>query len=213
MRTRRLFILACVVGLAAGCAHLPPGSLASLPSTTADTKIHVYLIRGFQDWYSDGLQTLKSSLTQHGIDTRSFAESQWQSLGTALAPGSLPRSRLVLIGFSYGADDVITIARQLQSAHIPVCLLITIDPVTPAAVPANVVQCDNFYQSNGIWDAFPWLRGVPLHREPNDKQPLLNLNLRQHPELLLPNTSHATIAANGRVHGAIVQLVLSAAHW
>ena len=42
-----------------------------------------------------------------------------------------PRVPLVLIGFSYGADDAVQVAAKLSRAGIPIDLLLTIDPVTP----------------------------------------------------------------------------------
>ena len=81
---------------------------------------------------------------------------------TVMNRSAHPHQPIVLIGFSYGADDVILIARQLNEKQLPVDLLITIDPVTPAKIPSNVKRCVNFYEPNGIWDIFPWLRGVPV---------------------------------------------------
>jgi len=204
-------IAVCVMVWLGGCAYLPAGPLVDAPSTKVAPPPHVYLIRGFEDWYSTGIETLAAELRESHIDAKSYGESQWESLGDSLANGRLQRTRLVLIGFSYGADDVIHIARRLGSAGYSVQLLVTIDPVTPGSIPANVKRCVNFYQSNGIWDFFPWLRGVPVAREAGDKQQLANINLRTHPELLEPGTSHATIAGNEKMHAAIIRLVQSAA--
>jgi hypothetical protein len=67
----------------------------------------------------------------------------------------------------------------------------------------------NFYQSNGPWDALPWLRGIPLQREPyGTTLPLENINIRNRADLYEPDTSHATIAANEKVHQAIIDLTL-----
>jgi hypothetical protein len=125
---------------------------------------------------------------------------------------------LVLVGFSFGADEAIRIARRLEEARVPVALLVTLDPVTPPPVPANVLCGRNFYQSNGVWDALPWLRGVPVKPEeagPDEKPDaggraarVANLNLRERPDLSEGATGHHTIAGNRKVHEAIVQEVL-----
>ena len=60
-----------------------------------------------------------------------YREEQWGDLADALL--ARPAQPLVLVGFSYGADDVILIARRLAEHGRPVDLLVTIDPVTPAA--------------------------------------------------------------------------------
>jgi hypothetical protein len=84
------------------------------------------------------------------------------------------------------------------------------DPVTPKPVPENVRQCFNYFQSNGVWDFFPWLRGVPLK---SDGPAIHNLNLRvDRQDLLQPDTSHATIAGNPLLHREIVQRVLESLH-
>jgi hypothetical protein len=105
---------------------------------------------------------------------------------------------------------VIRIARQLNARSIPVDLLITIDPVTPPAVPPNVRRCLNYYQSNGVWDIFPWFRGIPLAAAP-DGPAIVNQNLRtDRRDLLEPGTSHQTIAANGKLHREIMARVMEA---
>jgi pimeloyl-ACP methyl ester carboxylesterase len=190
--------------LLSSCARLPPGRVDDL---SQDAPVRICLIRGFQDWYSTGIDTLADQLRADGFDARAFGDSQWHDLAAALAASTDPQKPIILIGFSYGADDVISISRALAEKHIPIDLLITLDPVTPAAVPANVRRCVNFYESNGVWDLFPWLRGIPLHRENGDPAALENIDIRNRPDLVEPDTRHATIAANPKVHGAIIDLV------
>jgi hypothetical protein len=196
---------------AAGCEHLSHGKVEAIDAPPAAARAgHVYLIRGFQDWYSDGIDALAQDLRCDDVDTQVFAESQWQDVADHLAKShhSNSGSPLVLVGFSYGADDAILISRELSQRGIRVDLLVTIDPVTPAAVPANVARCVNFYQPNGVMDVFPFLRGIPIHREAGDTAPLQNVNVRADENLVEPNTSHATIAANPKIHAAIERLVL-----
>lgn len=141
------------------------------------------------------------------MNAQVYRESQWREVADAIdrryRSGSAPRP-LVLIGFSYGADDVLRIAEQLDRDSIPVDLLITIDPVTPPQVPGHVRACYNYYQTNGIWDLFPWLRGIPLRASRPGQ--LVNVDIRrERPDLLEPNTSHATIAADPKLHREIVR--------
>lgn len=165
-------------------------------------KGHVVLIRGFQDWYSTGIDELGKELHAAGCDATVFPQSESKAVGESLATSA--ERPLVLIGFSYGADDVITIARKLAKSDKTVDLLITIDPVTPSRVPANVRLCVNYYQSNGLADAFPWLRGVPLKTD-DPLTPLDNFDLRKNrTDLLQSDTSHATIAGHKKLHEEIV---------
>ena len=203
------FVPSCLRGslflsvvFAIGCSRLSPGSIRAI-----DPQPQVCLVRGFLDWYSTGMDRLKDELQSIGIHADAYRDEQWKDIADALLanrPGSI-----VLIGFSYGADDVISISRRLDEHHLPVQLLITIDPVTPDPVPLNVVRCVNFYEPNGFWDIFPWLRGVPLHRDGDNPSGLENIDIRRRLDLVEPNTSHATIAGNEEVHRAIIELVLA----
>jgi pimeloyl-ACP methyl ester carboxylesterase len=186
--------------LTAGCARLSPGDPADIASPRS---VNVCLIRGYLDWYSTGIDTLATQLRAEGINAESFREEQWDAVADAIA--AHPHRPMVLIGFSYGADDVILISRRLAEKHLTVDLLITIDPVTPATVPANVKRCVNFYEPNGLWDILPWLRGVPVTGDTGAK--IENINIRTRTDLDEPQTSHGTIAANQKVHKSIETLV------
>lgn len=156
------------------------------------------------------MDQLADELRHQGVAAEVFRDSQWPDLADALTRQyaiNTEHDPLVLIGFSYGADDVLRVADVLQRRGLAVDLLITIDPVTPQGVPANVVTCFNFYETNGFWDAFPWLRGVPLKAVGVGK--LVNVDLRRkRPDLLEPGTAHSNIAANPRLHREIIARVL-----
>jgi hypothetical protein len=196
---RRWMILLFI--LVSGCARLLPGHLDAL----SRPQPAVVLIRGYQDWYSTGIDQLADKLRSKGISAETFREEQWRDVATQL--DQHPHSPLILIGFSYGADDVILIARRLRDLHQAVDLLVTIDPVTPANIPANVKHAVNFYEPNGIWDILPWLRGVPLKADPNAA--VENINIRIRDDLNEPGTSHETIAENPKIQAAIFELVHS----
>ncbi|MDB5296927.1 MAG: hypothetical protein JWO31_2910 [Phycisphaerales bacterium] len=233
-------LLAGCNGLPAGnvAALRSPASLRSVAGPSATTRSSpagtVVLLRGWRDLWSDGIDQLAADLRARGLDAAEFKQSQSADVGDALlaraateahaAPdaGSAagdpsPRpAPLVLIGFSYGADDSIRNAARLAAAGRAVDLLVLIDPVTPPLVPANVRRCVNFYQSNGAWDALPWLRGVPVEAGPAgagadagtgataDRGRVTNVDLRDRPDLLEPGTSHKTMAANPKLHAAIL---------
>ncbi|MGH7179730.1 MAG: hypothetical protein ACREJC_20305, partial [Tepidisphaeraceae bacterium] len=118
---------------------------------------------------------------------------------------------LVLIGHSYGADDVVRVARELNRDRITVDLIVTLDPVTPPAVPSNVRRCVNMYQPNGMWDNVPFFRGVELKAENAQVTVVENLNIRdERKDLLEPGTGHFNIEKKGRIHQEIINQVLSA---
>jgi hypothetical protein len=210
MRVPNLFPLFVLMSI--GCNALPPGQIKSLaPDARKPQRATVCLLRGWRGVWSSGMDDLAAQLRQEGFNASVYREEQWQPLAEQIVTDVMhddAHGPLVLIGFSYGADNAIEVARVLERHGIPVDLLVTIDPVTAAPVPPNVRECVNFYQSNGFWDIFPWLRGTPLEREPPGSGKLVNNDLRKdRTDLLEPGTSHATIAGNPKLHRAIVELV------
>src|SRR5262249_19539371 len=153
---------------------------------------NVYLLRGWLGMYSTGVDQLADELRKENVKVEVYQAEQWRELRDALLAHfemGTHKQPLVLAGFSYGADDAITIARALNEKNIPVDLLISIDPVTPSHVPPNVARCDNYYKSNGFWDNFPWFRGVPLTADDPQKSKLTNADLKtDRTDLLEENT-------------------------
>lgn len=208
-------LLACLACLAAGCNGLPPGPIEAVGMrSAAPRRGHVYLLRGWRGLWSEGIDGLAAELRAAGVEAHVYHAGQAAALGNALVSryrGVGDREPLVLVGFSFGADEAIRVARKLGGAGVPVELLVTLDPVTPPPIPANVKACENFYQSNGAWDALPWLRGVPVKAgDSADEQSnrLTNTNIRQNPGLAEDRYGHDTIAANPKLHRAIIESVL-----
>jgi len=186
---------------------------AVAPVSQAPRAGNAYLLRGFIGIFSTGINNLGGEIKQSGVNAMVFQDDQWSSLaGTirkkyANAPQSEP---LVLIGHSYGADDVVRIARELSRDNITVDLLVTLDPVTPPTIPSNVKRCVNLYQSNGVWDTLPWLRGVPVEAPKNSPTLLANYNIRvDRTDLYEPGLDHFNIEKKKKVHQEIIKHVLT----
>jgi hypothetical protein len=199
---KALALLLCVLAMFLSACHpLPAGDTQALLKPQS---ARVVLIRGWQDLYSEGIDQLGKEIADQGVPAEVYRDNQWRDVARSLAR-SPTDGPLILIGFSYGADDAVLIARELQKKPRSIDLLITIDPVTPKTVPTNVRQCLNYFESNGIWDIFPWFRGVLLF---SDGPKVQNMNLRtDRRDLEQPNTSHATIAGNPLLHREIVRRV------
>ena len=174
---------------------------------------NVYMLRGFIGIWSFGINHIGEELNSNGIRTSVYQDDQWDTLADAIEAkyaGVKENEPLVLIGHSYGADDVVRIARQLEAKHIMVDLLITLDPVTPPQVSSNVKRCYNLYQSNGVFDALPFFRGVPLKKEaPAAGVELVNADVKSNrKDLLEPGTNHFNIEKKEKIHGEILKQVL-----
>jgi hypothetical protein len=175
---------------------------------------NAYLLRGWIGVFSEGMDQLTQKINTAGVRANVYQDDQWASLARKLReeyrkdPNHEP---LVLIGHSYGADDSIRIARELRKDGIPVRLLVTLDAVTPPPVPDNVRRCLNIYQSNGFWDNFPWMRGVPVQVESRTATKLANYDVRvDRTDLLDQDTNHVNIEKKSKIHAEIVGHVLAA---
>jgi pimeloyl-ACP methyl ester carboxylesterase len=201
-------LLLLVLANHAGCNSLPPGDVRHIGFAPGRVPSPVVLIRGWRDLWSDGIDGLADELRATGIDAAVFKESQARDVGDSLvvdARAGRAAGPVILVGFSYGADDVIQIAQRLNDAGRAVDLLVLIDPVTPGPIPTSVRRCVNYYQSNGVWDTFPWLRGVPARvADGTPSERLTNIDIRSRADLVEAGTSHKTMAGNAKLHAAIL---------
>jgi thioesterase domain-containing protein len=193
---------------------MTPGQLhAVAPQSGRERAGNVFLLRGFIGIFSTGIDSLGKQIDQTGVQTQVFQDDQWRQLASTLSDRYRDVQHpepLVLIGHSYGADDVVRIARVLDERDVKVDLLITLDPVTPPAVPKNVARAYNLYQSNGAWDSLPWLRGVPLSKEDRFTGKLENHDIRvDRTELLEPDLDHFNIEKKQKIHADVIAQVLS----
>lgn len=195
---------------ATGCAHVKRGSLDAVTPVTDNQRVgNVYLIRGWIGVFSTGMDSLGEKIREQGIHAEVYQGEQARQLARAIIAAYAGRhdsEPLVLIGHSYGADNVLRVARELESADIKVDLLVTFDPVTPPPVPGNIRRLENYFKPNGAWDNLPWLRGIPLDAHPDAPVKLVNIDLTSdRPDLLESNTNHFNIEKNEKVHAEILQ--------
>ena len=199
---------------AGGCASMTPGEMTWVQTQSNKPRAgNVYMLRGFIGIWSFGINNIGEQLNTAGVRTCVYQDDQWDSLATAIEEkysNVTNNEPLILIGHSFGADDVVRIARQLETKNIKVDLLVTLDPVIPPTVPGNVRRCYNIYQSNGVWDNLPFFRGIPLKKgEKADAVELTNADVRvQRRDLLEPGTNHFNIEKKEKIHREIVKQVL-----
>ena len=220
MLARLPFLLLVAVTLTTapgGCAKTTrPGDLARVRAGSDQPRAgNAYLLRGFIGVFSAGVDELSRAINASGVRAHVYQDDQWPALARRIrdeyARASAHEAEpLVLVGHSYGADDVIRIARELDEAGIAVDLLVTLDPVTPPPVPKNVRHALNIYQSNGVWDRLPWLRGVPVRHERGASGRLENFDVRvDRRDLLSPGANHFNIEKQPQVHEEVVGYVLT----
>ncbi|MEI8197671.1 MAG: hypothetical protein WCI73_17385, partial [Phycisphaerae bacterium] len=186
-RTGILAIVALLAASLGGCMDITGRGPAPLARTIAPEREtshlragQVYCMRGWLGIFSTGMDDLADKIN-HEVTSVSVADEEWWRLKKFLikqkAAGKLSEP-LVLVGHSWGADDQIRVAEELQAAGITVDLLITIDPVTPPSVPPNVKRCINIYKSHPVTDAVPFWRGVPIAQF-DKKVPVADIDVRE----------------------------------
>ena len=174
-------------------------ALLWLNAARADTE--VYLLRGWFNVFSTGMDTIADQLKSKGIRAEAMGHIAWRSAVEKIVKEreSGQKSRLVLIGHSQGANNVIDMAKELQKHNVPVDLVITLVPWLQNPVPANVIRAINYYQAPG------W--GSPLEGEPDFKGQIDNINIASD-----VGTFHITIDKTAKIQAAVVAEVVALAN-
>jgi hypothetical protein len=154
----------------------------------------VILLRGYLGLFSNGLDELADELKAKGFDVEVRAHLYWTDIVNDLlrdrAAGKI--ATLTFVGHSQGGNDAIEIATALQVSHVPVDLIVTLTPVYPKPVPANVARAIDYYQAGG------W--GSPLAPGQGFRGTLANHNVAGDQSI-----SHFNIAENPRIRAEVVR--------
>lgn len=191
-----------------------PGNLDQVrPSNDRGRMGNVYVLRGWIGIFSEGMNRLGDELNAAGVRTNVYQDDQWETLASRIQEryqGSRTREPLVLIGHSFGADDVLRVSRRLGQGGIMVDLVVTLDPVLPPDVPGNVRRCCNLYQSDPFWDRLPMFHGIALKPAAGSRVVLLNQDVRRNrTDLLEPGINHFNIEKKRKIHEEVLRQVLA----
>src|SRR5258707_15716357 len=137
----------------------------------------VYLLRGFTNVLSPGIDQLAEELRSINVSTTVANHAFAADLATeALQDCKSGRiSSIVLVGHSFGASAALSIAETLREAGIQVAFIVTFDPVGRNSVPANVHHFENFYLSNGV--------GQPVQQGEHFRGSLKKVDLKNNVQL------------------------------
>lgn len=160
----------------------------------------VILLRGWFGVFSTGLDSIADHLKAQGIEVEVAGHLYWSTAITEiLRERSAGQTRpLVLVGHSQGANNVINVARALQSHGVMVDLLVTISPFLQNSIPANVVKAINYYQAPG------W--GQPVAADRGFRGKIENVNLAS--DL---SVTHITIDKNPKIQAEILHEIATLA--
>jgi hypothetical protein len=158
---------------------------------------HVYFIRGIFN-VSVGLDAMAARV---GIPSSIFGDGDGGTIAAqATADYQSGRAHtIILVGHSLGAGTAVEVARQLNSAGVPVALVLLLDPVGASAVSPNVARVINLYVSGG--------QGVSVGAEPGFRGSLNNVDVKNDPA----RPDHMTIQSAPSMQAKIISYIRSAA--
>jgi pimeloyl-ACP methyl ester carboxylesterase len=125
----------------------------SPPATPSETgPARVYLLRGWMNVFSLGMDELAQKLAREGIpaSVRNHVEQQEIVAEIAARYRAGDHRPIILIGHSLGADAVMLMSEQLGRQGVPVALVVLFDGTQPMVVGENVARVMNITQHVAI---------------------------------------------------------------
>ncbi|HEX9237319.1 MAG TPA: thioesterase domain-containing protein, partial [Xanthobacteraceae bacterium] len=116
----------------------------------AQSRAHVYLLRGLMNIFSLGMDTLTGQLNRNGVYATVHGYGEWQSLADRAAADfkAGKEGPIILVGHSLGADAVMEMAAYLGRKGIPVAMVVPFDGTQSFAASDNVARVLNLTQRN-----------------------------------------------------------------
>jgi hypothetical protein len=176
-------------------------SAAKLSAKTEnkDRGVVVYVMRGWLDVFSTGMDDLAAKMKTRGINAVPMSHSDHLHVAAEIIARHKKgiKERPVLIGHSLGANATVSMAAELGKAGIHVPLIVMFDPTAEnLSVPSNVGRAVNFFQSNNGW-------GVKVGRGTGFKGKLENV------DLFKEELGHTGIDKSPRLHLQSISFVQS----
>jgi len=168
---RKVCLIAPLIFLLAACAGTPRYG------TGAKQRVgRVYMFRGLIGLLTSGVDKFDRELRAEGFCAAAYEDIQSGFVANQIGrawESERTHEPLILIGYSAGADAALAIARQLDREHIPVDLVVTLDPMVRTTVTSNVRVCENYYET--IITGLPLFSGRRLDAAPSVQ--LTNINV------------------------------------
>ena len=162
----------------------------------AESRAHVYLLRGLMNIFSLGMDTLAEELNRHGVYATVHSYSDWPSLADRAAADykAGKEGPIILIGHSLGADAVMEMGAYLGRKGIPVALVVPFDGTKSFAASDNVARVLNLTQRDYAY----------MRRGPGFRGTLANIDVSSDPSI-----DHINIDKSPRLHARVISEVLA----
>lgn len=161
---------------------------------SAAGRTHVYLMRGIFN-VSVGLDALAAKLARQGLATSVYGHTDAEQVAAqAIRDYRSGRARsIILIGHSLGGGAVLSVADALNTAGVPVALLIALDSTSSGPVPPNVRRAVGFYIPAS---------GAQLAPRPGFRGSLRNIDVGR-----IPGMDHMAVQSMPLMHSRVIGLV------
>ncbi|UWF60234.1 thioesterase domain-containing protein [Brucella sp. 2716] len=165
---RRSLLLGLLAGAALVFPSLPAAAktqqAAVPPNATSPHQADVYLLRGFGDIFSTGIDEIGAELQAAGVNAHVHGHAAWRLVLNRIVADQQKNGHLpvVLIGHSLGANAAIYIAEELERRGIAVDYMATFAATGPDPLPGNVRRVVNFYFKQHGW-GLPLVPGPRFH--------------------------------------------------
>jgi hypothetical protein len=169
-------------------------------SSMAQSRAHVYLLRGLMNIFSLGMDTLGEELSRRGISTTVDNHADWQSLadGAAARYKAGTEGPIILIGHSLGADAVMEMAAYLGRRGVPVALVVPFDGTQSFAASSNVARVLNLTQRDYAYmRSGPGFHGSLINVDVSSDHSIDHLNIDKSPRLHARVISEVLAIAGG----------------
>jgi pimeloyl-ACP methyl ester carboxylesterase len=187
-----LTILLALAG-AGGSAHAAPHA------STAQPRYHIFLIRGFMNIFSLGMDEIQSRLQQQGISSTVANHTEWPTLAEQAAAEykSGRVHTIIIVGHSWGAVAVTSMVDRLGQLGVPVKLAIGLDPIWQETAAGHVGRYVNYYISNGA--------GEPVTKGRQFSGVMENVDVKN-----MPSIGHFNIDKNAALQEKIIREIRAA---
>jgi hypothetical protein len=158
----------------------------------------VYLLRGFMNVFSLGLDELSAKIEKRGIRAEVYNHTSAVRLANEIA-GEYKSGQtrpVILIGHSAGASAIVDLVPELARLGVPVALAVTLDISSRPVNGGRVGTFLNLYATTGALTKGPGFQGN-----------LVNMDMAKNN----PQVGHFSIDKVEQVHALILRYVVSAA--
>ena len=168
---RRAGVMVATLALLAGLS----GSALAAPERGPK----VYLLRGFMNVFSLGLDELSVKIEKRGIRAEVYNHTSWARLADEIAKDykSGQTRPVILVGHSWGGLAVVNLVEALGAAGVPVALAVALDTTSLTVDRGQVGTFLNLYVGTGTLKAGSGFRGKIINTDLGKSMPVGHFNI------------------------------------